>query len=286
MNNFFIITNTFKDPEFELTKKISEYIEKKGGMCPYLHKNQGMTSVETFDSKQVPADTEAILVIGGDGTLIKAAGDTKGMNIPLIGINLGNLGYLCELEEKTVFGALDQLFDDKYVIENRMMINGQLFKKNDKIKEMSALNDIVIHRCGALHIISFNVYVNGEFLNSYKADGIIVATPTGSTAYNMSAGGPIVDPKANMILVTPINSHMLNSRSIVLSAEDVIEIEVGSRGTENDDPVEVSFDGNSSERLETGDRIVIKRAETNTEIIKLSKLSFLEILRKKMQTYH
>ena len=127
--------------------------------------------------------------------------------------------------------------------------------------------------------------VNGEFLNTYHADGIIVATPTGSTGYNMSAGGPIVDPKGKLLLLTPNNAHNLNSKSIVLSADDVIEIEMGSRRRQKDEVAYVSFDGDIVAELEVGDRFVIRSSDNFTRICKINKRSFLEILRKKMETY-
>ena len=151
--------------------------------------------------------------------------------------------------------------------------------------ETKAFNDIVIHRTGALQIVSLIVYVNGEYLNTFHADGIIIATPTGSTGYSMSAGGPIVDPKAKLLLLTPISSHELNSKSIVVGADDEIIVEVGTRRPERDEIVEVSFDGDRSVKLGVGDQIVVHRAKESSRILKLSKISFLEILRKKMQTY-
>ena len=158
-------------------------------------------------------------------------------------------------------------------------------KHNQKTIETVALNDIVIHRTGLLQIMNLNVYVNGEYLYNFKADGIILSTPTGSTGYSMSAGGPIVDPKANVLLMTPINAHTLNAKSIVISPEDEVEIEILSRSCEKDEQVVVSFDGDNSVKLEVGDRIVVHKAKLMTQILKISKISFLEILRKKMQTY-
>lgn len=284
MKNFYIITNALKDEALNLTEKICSYIKEKGGTCSY------QLSVEESGQRElslsdIPKDTECMLVIGGDGTLIRAARDTVSLDIPFIGINQGNLGYLCELEEDTVYQAVDLMFADDYMIESRMMLSGYLVKNGEHTLEQFALNDIVIHRSGALQIVNLRVYVNGEYLSEFMADGIIVATATGSTAYNMSAGGPIVDPKANLILITPINSHTLNSRSIVLSADDEIVIEIGQRRREKDEKVEISFDGGNAVKLEVGDRIVVHRAKTRTQILKLSKISFLETLRKKMHTY-
>ena len=136
-----------------------------------------------------------------------------------------------------------------------------------------------------MSVVSLIVYVNGEYLHTFRADGIIVSTPTGSTGYNMSAGGPIVDPKAQMILITPINAHNLNSRSIVIGAEDEVVVEIGRRRSQKDETLEVSFDGDTAARLVVGDKFSIRKASDTTRILKLSKKSFLEILSKKMQVY-
>ena len=146
-----------------------------------------------------------------------------------------------------------------------------------------ALNDIVVSRKGALRVIHFRLFVNGELLNSYKADGIILSTPTGSTAYNLSAGGPIVEPTASLIVITPICSHALNTSSIVLSSEDEIMIEIGEGRNGSVEEVSVAFDGADMVTLFTGDRMKIHKACACTKIMKLSKVSFLEIMRRKMK---
>ncbi len=284
MNHFFIITNALKDKELHVTKKIIAYISEKGGAASYAASVDAKGS-HMILKKDVPTGTECILVIGGDGTLIRAARDTGDLGIPLIGVNLGKLGYLCELEENTISWAIDELFANHYTVEDRMMLGGYALKKQHTTEEHTALNDIVIHRAGALQIVNLNVSVNGEYLCSFKADGIILATPTGSTGYNMSAGGPIVEPQARMILMTPINSHTLNSRSIVINPEDEVTIELGMRRSEKDEQVVVSFDGDYEVKLEVGDKIVVHQAKDSAKILKISKISFLEILRKKMQTY-
>lgn len=282
MKNFILITNEFKDKELRLSTEIVDYIAQKGGNAKVF-----ISSVESgvngdFDVEDIPKSTECIMVLGGDGTLIRAATKVESLQIPLIGINLGTLGYLCELEESTVLGAIDRLMQDDYMMENRIMLTGH---KSGCTDSRIALNDIVIHRAGALQILSLNVYVNGELLNTYHADGIIVATPTGSTGYSMSAGGPIVDPKGEILLLTPNNAHNLNSKSIVLSADDEIEIEIATRRSQKDEKAWVSFDGDTVEELSVGDRFTIKKATNYTKICKLNKRSFLELLRKKMETY-
>lgn len=278
MKNYITVTNQLKDKDLAVTKKISDYIISKGGTVKNFY-NDSASIIADLD--EIPKNCECILVLGGDGTLIRTATKLETLQIPLIGVNLGTLGYLCELEEDNVLEAIDILFEDKYMIEERMMIQG--FKPGSEEKTV-ALNDIVIHRVFELSIIPLSVYVNGEWLTNFLADGIIVATPTGSTAYNMSAGGPMVDPKSNILLLTPINAHNLNSKSIVLESDDVIEIEIGERRSQKDERAGVSFDGDSFEELQVGERIVITKSDRFIKFCRINKRSFLDTIRKKMNT--
>lgn len=286
MKDFFIITNSYKDRDLVLTRQMQEYIETKGGSCGYYVSRGAENASDTIPPEVLPQRLDLIFVIGGDGTLIRAARDTAQKNVPLIGVNLGTLGYLCELEEATVYGAIDQIMDGQFVLEQRMRLSGAPVRSGRQLPRQAALNDIVIHRSGALQLVSLIVYVNGQYLNRFDGDGVIVSTPTGSTGYNLSAGGPIVDPKARMILITPISSHNLNAKSIVIGAEDEVVVEIGTRRRECDEQVVVSFDGDQNVELDVGDRIVICQAKEDCRILKLGQLSFLEILRKKMQSCH
>lgn len=268
MKQFYVITNKTKDKTLEITGQIKEYIESNGGIC-YL----------ATQGQDIPQGTECILVLGGDGTLIRAARELRDKDIPLMGINMGTLGYLTEAEIANLKESIDHLMTGETHIEARMMLKGYV---NDEMEDV-ALNDIVLTRLGSLRIIRFNIYVNGELLNTYHADGMIVSTPTGTTAYNLSAGGPIVEPTAKMIVVTPICSHALNSSSIVLSAEDEIVLEMCEGRDEDVEYASVSFDGERNVEIRTGDRITIRKAKETTKLLKLSKVSFLETLRKKMK---
>lgn len=285
MKNFLIITNTYKDADQRLTGEIETYIKECGGSSTCFFSTGENTADAAPSVEMIPKDAECVIVLGGDGTLIRAAAHLVDSGLPLIGVNLGTLGYLCELEEANVFLALDQLMADEYVVEERMMLAGHGIKDGAEVAEGIALNDIVIHRTGPLSVVNLLVYVNGEYLHTFRADGMILSTPTGSTGYNMSAGGPIVDPKAGMILITPINAHNLNARSIVIGAEDEVVVEIGKRRSQKDETVEVSFDGDNAVKLQVGDKFMIRRAKATAKICKLSKRSFLEILSKKMQAY-
>lgn len=284
MKHFYIIVNPRRDQQLRLTKELHAFILEQGGTCDYQVNREEEGTV--FDISRIPDDTECILVVGGDGTLLRAARNMASYNIPLIGINTGHVGYLCELEEDKAMDAIRRLLSgEDYLVEKRMLLSGSFVREDGTVEERIALNDIVIHRCGALQVMDIVVSVNGEYLNTYSADGIIIATPTGSTAYSMSAGGPIVDPKARLLVITPISPHTLNAKSIVLSAEDEITIEVLARNQGQEEKAEVSFDGAPVGALRAGQQIVVKKSQAYTRILKLSRLSFLEKLREKLQGY-
>lgn len=285
MKHFLIITNTHKDEERRLTEAVLSYISQKGGVCHCFFSEGEQAAQAAPEISEIPPETECALVLGGDGTLIRAATRLVRSRIPLIGVNLGTLGYLCELEESSVFGAIDRLMADDYLVEQRMMLEGYGVKAGARADYGIALNDVVIHRTGPLSMVRLRVLVNGEYLNTFCGDGLILSTPTGSTGYNMSAGGPIVEPKAQMILITPINPHNLGTRSIVIGAEDEVAVELVPRRHQQDETVEVSFDGDNAEKLLVGDRVVIRRAQETACICRLSNESFLEILGKKMRAY-
>lgn len=297
MDTFYIITNYQKDPKFETAGFIKKYLEEKGKKC-YIHPKEDFRQSPGSESmsygasygyrytnaNQIPDDVECVLVLGGDGTLLQAARDLVDCSLPLLGINMGTLGYLAEIDRKNIRPALDQLIQGKYSLEQRMMICGTAWHQNKKMLSDIALNDIVISRNGRLRVVDFNVYVDGVFLSSYTADGIMISTPTGSTGYNLSVGGPIVAPQASLMLLTAIAPHTLNSRPIVLPDDVEIVIEIAARHNTDIDGAEATFDGDTSVKLNSGDKIVISKSERRVQMIKTKNTSFLEILREKMNS--
>ena len=282
MKYFFIITNQSKDENLRITEYIRNYLERHGKKCDIAEYQGNADKNGALDAKdyvcRIPEDVDCCIVLGGDGTMLQASHNVLGRDIPILGVNLGTLGYLAEVEKSGIDDALMRLLNEHYVIENRMMLSGVM---RDDVRD-EALNDIVIARKESLQVISFNIYVNGMFLNNYHADGMIISTPTGSTGYNMSAGGPIVEPGAQMILLTPICPHTLTTRSIVLSADDTVTVEIAAG---RDDAVlraEASFDGRNGIEMKTGDRIEVTRSRQTTQILKLSRISFLEVLHRKL----
>lgn len=280
---FYIITNQMKDPDFVVTKKIMSFLSEKNVKCQCQNPEDNVegTDYRYTNADLVPEDTQCIIVLGGDGTLIQAATELNHRKIPLMGVNIGTLGFLADADMNNVFDALEHVIEGNYTVDRRMMLDGRVYRGDKLIYTSTALNDVVISRCGTLRVIDFDVYVNGTYLNSYSADGVIVSTATGSTAYSLSAGGPIIQPNAQLIMVTPICPHTMNQRSIIFSSSDSIEIVMTSNKKLSEERV-ATFDGELFCDVITGDKIVITRSDKVSEFIKTTKLSFLERIREKM----
>ena len=284
VDTFYVISNQQKDPELETAGFIRDYLERKGKKCIVQQREEGTLAgnYKYTDAKRIPEGVECVLVLGGDGTLLQAARDLVDRALPLLGINMGTLGYLAEIEHRNIRPALDKLIEGEYSVESRMMLRGVAYHQKRKLLSDIALNDIVITRNGRLRVVDFNVYVDGVFLTSYTADGIIISTPTGSTGYNLSVGGPIVAPQASLMLMTAIAPHTLNSRPIVLPEDVEVMIEIGSSHSTDVDGAEATFDGDTSVKLNSGDKIVISKSIQKARLVKTKNTSFLEILREKM----
>ena len=272
MKSFYIVGNSDKSGVEKVAESMMKLIKKKGG--------DSILNLGYLEISKIPGNIDCIITLGGDGTLIRVARDTSYLNIPLIGVNLGHLGYLTSLgSEGGIEDMVDKLLADEYSIENRMMIDAYVKRSGAASKVHQALNEVVVAGNTCSKFIRCRVYVNKELLNEYCADGIIVATPTGSTAYNLSAGGPIVEPGARMFIITAICPHALNQRSIVLAPESNIEIEITK---ENKQEVFAVFDGDMQKGLGYKSRLIIKESDTRTKLIKLKGGTFLDNLRTKM----
>ncbi len=266
MDKFCVITNRDKDEDLVITKKIVEYMKKNKKECVLLNGRPSINSDYFFtDTTDVSKDTECAIVLGGDGTIIQAAHDLLGKNIPILGINLGTLGFLAEIEVNNIYNALDCLFDNKYNVENRMMIGGRIYSNNKEMYTGLTLNDIVVTRSGFSRIIR-----------------VIVSTPTGSTGYSLSSGGPVVKPISKVIIITPICPHSLYARSIVVSAEDHITIKIDKSKKTQEEEAIATFDGRQAILLHAEDVIDICKAEEETKLVKINNTSFFEILRTKI----
>lgn len=281
MEHFYLIANPCKEGTTEIAGQIMAYLQQHGASCegcPQQVRRAG-TGYGFTDVKQIPEKTQCVITLGGDGTMIQAARDLVGRRLPLIGINMGDLGYLTQIARgETLAPMLDALLQDQYRLEKRMMLEGRVTGAG-KESQSIALNDIVLTRRDVMQVLKFQVFVNDDYLNSYTADGMIVATPTGSTAYNLSAGGPIVAPGAELMVLTPICAHSINSRSIVLPAWDKVSIKVERSTFQKQMAV---FDGDMAMDISGDETLEIRRSDCSTTLIQLKGDTFLENLRNKM----
>jgi NAD+ kinase len=220
------------------------------------------------------SDCNIVFSIGGDGTFLKTARIACGK--PIIGINTGTLGYLTEISPENIEKSLKSLLDGNYHIEDRMMIEGKIIKPNGETIEIpESLNEIAISK-NTFGVVRFDAIINGKLINSYTADGILVCTPTGSTAYNLSCGGPIADPTAEILTLTPIAPHTIINRSIVLSKDSIVEIEITELRA--DTTSYALYDGKAIEVF-SGDTIQIRKSDKLTKLIKLEDRSFIDTIR-------
>lgn len=297
MKHFYLIANPSKSGAVQVAEQITRYLRVRGAVCEgsAQEKRREGAAYGYTDKRRIPLKTQCVITLGGDGTLIQAARDLVDLQIPMIGINMGNLGYLTQIAHgEALPPMLDALLENNFHLEKRMMLEGAMVRmgdcrQRDSLQEQKekvgsnrweiALNDIVLTRKDVMQVLKFQVYVNGELLTEYTADGMIVATPTGSTAYNLSAGGPIVAPGAELIVLTPICPHSVNSRSIVLSHKD----EIGIRILENVGQKQMAvFDGDHMMDLDESGILKIRESEKKTTLIQLKSVPFLVNIREKL----
>ena len=275
-----ICVNPYKDKELKVCKKICVFFDEKN--VEYAKPVQ--VSRETNLSVSDAEGCDVVLVLGGDGTLMRVAKKCSKFNLPILGINLGHLGFLAQTGVEGLEETLGRLIRKEYLLEERMLLHGRVYRNNELIFESEALNDVCINRGGMLQILNFDISVNGMFLKSYGADGVIISTPTGSTGYNLSAGGPIVEPSADMILVTPISAHSFMNRSILFKAEDTVKITIGEPHDEETGQIVLAhFDGFEHIDLQYKDEIVISKNAGHVSFIQMNNVNFLETLNRKLK---
>ena len=254
-------------------KKIEVYLTKR---IKSSKRNTSESSL-VINSKDDINDLDFMLALGGDGTFLSSARAVENRNIPILGIHLGDLGFLAKVNLDDLFQRLNQVADGMYVIEKRSMIKA-LVKKNGLLIHHTALNDFVVKNNELNRMLSFTVYVDGHLVCNYKADGLIIATPTGSTAYSLSSGGPIISPDVDSFVVTPISPHSLTSRPLVVSANSKINITFPDKT----DEMMFTVDGQIHEKLNPTNEIKIQRAAYEINLIDFIDNDYFETLRTKM----
>ncbi|HNU79590.1 MAG TPA: NAD(+)/NADH kinase [Bacillota bacterium] len=252
-----------KDAELMLESDIAEKLE---------YKNSG------FSREKIYSSSDVVIVLGGDGTLLNIARQSARYDVPLFGINLGHLGFLAEAEISDMYLSLDKIMEGDYNIEKRMMLEALVEDDENNGKEFLALNDFSVTKGMTSRMITISTYINDSFFELYSADGVVISSPTGSTAYSLSAGGPIVSPELKVLIITPICPHTIHNRSIVVSEKDEVKIVIGDENPE----VMLSVDGQDSYRLNSGKVVRIRSSSFVTNLVKLKQRSFFDVLRRKI----
>ena len=277
-----IVNHSTRAAEVDIDK-VCAYIEEKGGSFHRLKVKSGSAELmENFtDITDLPKDADCVMVLGGDGTIIQAARELAETGVPILGVNLGTVGFLAEVELAHIYKAIDAVMAGRYKLEKRFMLKGSVIKDAKIVYEANALNDIVVARGNLVRAISTTVYIDGNPMSSLHGDGIIVTTPTGSTGYNLSAGGTIILPDAEVFGIHPICPHSLNSRGVITSSAAKIDIDVEWNKRSEPDEAIVSFDGNKGIRLMPGDKVQIMKSELTVPFLRINDFNFFESYRKR-----
>ena len=277
-----IVNHSTRAAEVDIDK-VCAYIEEKGGSFHRLKVKSGSAELmENFtDITGLPKDADCVMVLGGDGTIIQAARELAETGVPILGVNLGTVGFLAEVELVHIYKAIDAVMAGRYKLEKRFMLKGSVIKDAKIVYEANALNDIVVARGNLVRAISTSVYIDGNQVSSLHGDGIIVTTPTGSTGYNLSAGGTIILPDAEVFGIHPICPHSLNSRGVITSSAAKIDIDVEWNKRSEPDEAIVSFDGNKGIRLMPGDKVTVMKSELTVPFLRINDFNFFESYRKK-----
>jgi NAD+ kinase len=238
-----------------------------------------ISSTDSFDASELAAQSDVIAVLGGDGTMLAAMEKLGGTDKPVAGINIGTLGFLTSCTENELELFADALLSGDYRTSERTLLHSVICHADGTQQEFLALNEVVLARGQTGKLVSLSARINGEILNHYRADGLIVTTPTGSTAYNLSAGGPLISPDARVFVITPICPHSLSYRSLVI--DDAAEVEIIPEGS-GDEPMFFTVDGRDIVQIFAGSRIQVKKSNRSFHLLRLKNRSFYEALRQKL----
>ncbi len=280
MKKIGIVAKLHHDVALTALRDLCAWLEQKGKEVYLDTTTAKLVDREScYRKSEIPKLVDLIVVLGGDGTLLSAARTMVDFEVPLLGVNLGSLGFLTEVPSDEMLTTLEQVFAGDITLEKRLLLKTDVLRQGEMVASSYCLNDVVVSKGTLARMIRLHIYVDGQFMTGLRADGLIVATPTGSTAYCLSAGGPIVNPESDVIVLTPISPHVLTNRPVILPFQKKIEIHLISE----EESSMVTFDGQVGFSLRSGDVIQVCAAEKRLNLIVSPERNYYDVLRSKLK---
>ncbi len=280
MNTIGLVLKRNAPETVALGRQLATWLQERGKIIlPEDQTSEELGFARGWRKVEIMQRADLVIVLGGDGTLLSVARRANTRVVPILGVNLGSLGFLTSTTTNELFSTLEQILHGEYEVEQRSLLEVTLVRHSERAEPFQVLNDAVINKGALARIIDLEAWVDDHYLCTYKADGLIVATPTGSTAYSLAAGGPIIAPAVGVVVLSPICPHMLTNRPIILP--DTANIRVVLRTAEED--VILTLDGQEGHPLKQGDTVSIKRSESTVALIKPQNRTFFEVLRSKLR---
>lgn len=279
MTKIGIIAKAGRPEPIEIVREFLAWLREKDVKVVVEKNIANSLNINGFNRSEIPDLVDVVIVFGGDGTMLSVARLVCSKEVPIIGVNVGGLGFITEVQKSEMYEVMEQIFAGKWEIENRLMLNAQVHRQGGKVAEYTLLNDVVINKGALARIIDLETSINGAYVTNFMADGLIVSTPTGSTAYCLSAGGPILYPSLESIVLIPICPHTLTNRPIVLPDNVLIEITLKSHA----EGVYLTLDGQEGFPLNQGDAVVIEKSLCKTRLVIPHERDFFQILRTKLK---
>lgn len=270
-----------KKGEPEAIKAVRDFLGRlKGRKCEFFIEQEVASALRMkgHAREDIPLNSDIIVVFGGDGTLLSVARMIGNMDVPILGVNLGGLGFITELARDEIKDNIDMIFSEESCYEERIMLLADVFRKGKKLISHNALNDVVLNKSALARMFEFDIMIDRQYVSTFRADGLIISTPTGSTAHSLAAGGPILYPTLETFLLAPICPHTLTSRPIVLPDTFTVEVKI-----KNGDDVYLTLDGQAGYPLKARDRIRIKKADYKTKFLVLHDRDYFQVLRTKLK---
>jgi NAD+ kinase len=275
-----VVAGPRKAEAWDLAGELGEWCQERGILMKLRATEDSSKFVPLAEKGgELAEDVDLLVSLGGDGTMLGVARFVGQREVPVLGVNLGSLGYLTEFTKDELFKALEELREGRFFLDRRMLLDVKLVRDGKTIASHCALNEAVVNFGSPVRMIELECRINGMFVNSFRADGMILATPTGSTAYSLSAGGPIVHPSMSAILLTPICPHTLSNRPVVVPGDSVVDLIF----PQADSGVMLTIDGQIQINLLSGDQVTVLRSQTTFDLIRPTNRNYFEVLRRKLK---